>query len=68
MWLARNQDDPEKHIGWVWRKHLVKLYDPPGSIVDAAAEYRRVVAQKALEDNGREEDHPKRNLTSSSVV
>jgi hypothetical protein len=52
MWFARNQDDPDKKIGWVWSKHLTKLKDRPGSLVDAAAAYRQFVAQKAWEDNG----------------
>ncbi len=25
LWLARNQDDPEKQIGWIWNKHFAKL-------------------------------------------
>lgn len=25
LWLARNQDDPERQIGWIWNKHFAKL-------------------------------------------
>lgn len=25
LWLARNQDDPHKEIGWIWNKHFAKL-------------------------------------------
>lgn len=25
LWLARNQDDPSKEIGWIWNKHFAKL-------------------------------------------
>lgn len=25
LWLARNQDDPQKQIGWIWNKHFAKL-------------------------------------------
>lgn len=25
LWLARNQDDPNKQVGWIWNKHFAKL-------------------------------------------
>ena len=25
LWLARNQDDPHRQIGWIWNKHFAKL-------------------------------------------
>lgn len=25
LWLAKNQDDPDNTIGWIWSKHFVKL-------------------------------------------
>ncbi|KAL2823752.1 hypothetical protein BDW59DRAFT_148274 [Aspergillus cavernicola] len=25
LWLARNQDDPTKQVGWIWNKHFAKL-------------------------------------------
>lgn len=25
LWLARNQDDPQKQVGWIWNKHFAKL-------------------------------------------
>ena len=25
LWLARNQDDPDQQIGWIWNKHFAKL-------------------------------------------
>lgn len=25
LWLAKNQDDSQKQIGWIWEKHFVKL-------------------------------------------
>lgn len=25
LWLARNQDDPQQQIGWIWHKHFSKL-------------------------------------------
>ena len=25
LWLAKNQDDPNKQIGWIWNKHFAKL-------------------------------------------
>lgn len=25
LWLARNQDDAEKQVGWIWNKHFAKL-------------------------------------------
>lgn len=25
LWLARNQDDPNSGVGWIWNKHFVKL-------------------------------------------
>ena len=25
LWLARNQDDPSRQVGWIWNKHLAKL-------------------------------------------
>ncbi len=25
LWLAINQDDPDKQIGWIWNKHFAKL-------------------------------------------
>lgn len=25
LWLAKNQDDPHKQIGWIWNKHFAKL-------------------------------------------
>lgn len=25
LWLARNQDDPQQQIGWIWHKHFAKL-------------------------------------------
>ena len=25
LWLARNQDDPTKQVGWIWCKHFAKL-------------------------------------------
>lgn len=28
LWLAKNQDDPAKIVGWIWSKHFAKLADP----------------------------------------
>jgi hypothetical protein len=28
LWLAKNQDDPDENIGWIWSKHFAKLADP----------------------------------------
>ncbi|KAI6350783.1 hypothetical protein MCOR25_010391 [Pyricularia grisea] len=28
LWLAKNQDDPAKVVGWIWSKHFAKLADP----------------------------------------
>lgn len=25
LWLARNQDDTERHVGWIWEKHFAKV-------------------------------------------
>jgi hypothetical protein len=25
LWLARNQDDPTRQIGWIWTRHFAKL-------------------------------------------
>ncbi|KLJ05616.1 hypothetical protein EMPG_10893 [Blastomyces silverae] len=25
LWLARNQDDPTRQVGWIWTKHFSKL-------------------------------------------
>ena len=25
LWLAKNQDDPQQQIGWIWNKHFAKL-------------------------------------------
>ena len=25
LWLARNQDDPTRQVGWIWNKHFAKL-------------------------------------------
>ncbi|KAM5443161.1 hypothetical protein MferCBS31731_002037 [Microsporum ferrugineum] len=25
LWLARNQDDPTRQVGWIWTKHFAKL-------------------------------------------
>ena len=25
LWLAKNQDDPNSLVGWIWNKHFVKL-------------------------------------------
>jgi len=25
LWLAINQDDPTKEIGWIWNKHFARL-------------------------------------------
>lgn len=25
LWLAKNQDDPTRQIGWIWNKHFAKL-------------------------------------------
>ncbi|KAK5943675.1 hypothetical protein PMZ80_004683 [Knufia obscura] len=25
LWLAKNQDDPQKQVGWIWNKHFAKL-------------------------------------------
>lgn len=25
LWLAKNQDDPQEQIGWIWNKHFAKL-------------------------------------------
>ena len=25
LWLAINQDDPTREIGWIWNKHFAKL-------------------------------------------
>lgn len=27
LWLARNQDDPTKDVGWIWEKHFAKVVD-----------------------------------------
>ncbi len=52
VWLARNQNDPGKKIGWVRSKYLIRLKDRPGSHVSAVTAYRRFVAQKARENIG----------------
>ncbi|ELQ43255.1 hypothetical protein M0657_004708 [Pyricularia oryzae] len=28
LWLAKNQDDPARVVGWIWSKHFAKLADP----------------------------------------
>lgn len=25
LWLARNQNDPEKTVGWIWEKHFARI-------------------------------------------
>ena len=25
LWLAKNQDDPQRQVGWIWNKHFAKL-------------------------------------------
>ncbi|PYH43362.1 putative Rho guanyl nucleotide exchange factor [Aspergillus saccharolyticus JOP 1030-1] len=25
LWLAKNQDDPDRQVGWIWNKHFAKL-------------------------------------------
>ncbi|KAK4955381.1 hypothetical protein LTR28_006136 [Elasticomyces elasticus] len=25
IWLAKNQDDPSRTLGWIWEQHFVKL-------------------------------------------
>ena len=25
LWLAKNNDDPDNFVGWIWSKHFVKL-------------------------------------------
>lgn len=25
LWLAKNQDDPQEQVGWIWNKHFAKL-------------------------------------------
>jgi dynamin-binding protein len=25
LWLAKNQDDPQQQIGWIWNKHFARL-------------------------------------------
>ena len=25
LWLAKNQDDPTRQVGWIWNKHFAKL-------------------------------------------
>ena len=25
LWLAKNQDDSDNLVGWIWNKHFVKL-------------------------------------------
>ena len=27
LWLAKNQDDPEKIVGWIWDRHFAQLTD-----------------------------------------
>jgi hypothetical protein len=27
LWLAKNQDDPNNLVGWLWSKHFAKLAD-----------------------------------------
>ncbi|KAK0657185.1 hypothetical protein B0T16DRAFT_320345 [Cercophora newfieldiana] len=27
LWLAKNQDDPQNSVGWIWSKHFAKLAD-----------------------------------------
>ncbi|KAF4999267.1 hypothetical protein FDECE_11561 [Fusarium decemcellulare] len=27
LWLAKNQDDPNNQVGWIWSKHFAKLAD-----------------------------------------
>lgn len=27
LWLAKNQDDPNEQVGWIWSKHFAKLAD-----------------------------------------
>jgi len=27
LWLAKNQDDPQNCVGWIWSKHFAKLAD-----------------------------------------
>ncbi|KAF6818630.1 rho guanyl nucleotide exchange [Colletotrichum sojae] len=27
LWLAKNQDDPDDQVGWIWSKHFAKLAD-----------------------------------------
>ncbi|KAG5955231.1 hypothetical protein E4U58_007200 [Claviceps cyperi] len=28
LWLARNQDDTNSRVGWIWSKHFIRLGDP----------------------------------------
>jgi hypothetical protein len=25
LWLARNQDDPTRTVGWIWEKHFARI-------------------------------------------
>jgi hypothetical protein len=25
LWLAKNQDDPQQQVGWIWNKHFARL-------------------------------------------
>lgn len=25
LWLARNQDDPKRTVGWIWEKHVARI-------------------------------------------
>jgi hypothetical protein len=27
LWLAKNQDDPDDRVGWIWSKHFARLAD-----------------------------------------
>lgn len=27
LWLAKNQDDLQSQVGWIWSKHFAKLAD-----------------------------------------
>jgi hypothetical protein len=30
LWLARNQDDPQKMVGWIWEKHFARILPEEG--------------------------------------
>lgn len=25
LWLAKNQDDPSRTVGWIWEKHFARI-------------------------------------------